>query len=378
MFFRLLVPALLAAALTCTASLAATLVDRSPFAQGHWWDPNRSGNGFEIFNVGNEAMAIWYTFDDAQRPVWYTAQGPVGAASWPLLQHQWAGRPARRLHHRWHACASRSSTPESAEVAFDIGGRTGSWRIQPFNLSGMQNEVDHSGSYFNPANSGWGLTLTHQGDVLGGVLYTYDTAGAPDLVRRLRPRQQRERGPHFRAAARARRAPTPTTSTQPAGRLAFEFRSESRARDRATSSPRRWPRASTSTARSSCSWAARPRRAPPIASSRASTSDASPEGLPAGRHADAAVPRRRRRFLGGTARADLLDHEPAGIRRRRSRPGEDRRQPDLHVRQRPVRLPHAGRARRARRERRRVAAGPGNRPAHERRRRRRWAAPGSM
>src|SRR5690606_13976540 len=36
-----------------------------------------------------------------------------------------------------------------------------------------------TGSWFDPDNSGWGFALTEQGDVLGGVLFTYDAAGAP-------------------------------------------------------------------------------------------------------------------------------------------------------------------------------------------------------
>ena len=57
---------------------AATVSERSPFTQGQWWDPTRPGNGFELFNVGNEGMALWFTFDDGRNPVWYTAQGEIG------------------------------------------------------------------------------------------------------------------------------------------------------------------------------------------------------------------------------------------------------------------------------------------------------------
>ena len=47
---------------------AATIADRSPFAQGTWWDLTRAGNGFELFNAGDQAAVIWYTFDDNGRP----------------------------------------------------------------------------------------------------------------------------------------------------------------------------------------------------------------------------------------------------------------------------------------------------------------------
>ena len=71
---------------------AASMADRSPFFQGHWWDPARSGHGFEIFNAADRVMAVWYTYDTAGRPIWYTAQGPraeLGAKAWPLQLHRW-------------------------------------------------------------------------------------------------------------------------------------------------------------------------------------------------------------------------------------------------------------------------------------------------
>lgn len=167
-----------------SVALATTIEERSLFAQGHWWDPNRSGSGFEIFDASGEVMVIWYTFDDASRPVWYTAQGrldALGTQDWPLLKHRWAnGRKAG-----FDVVGSLRLTlshAEGAQVAWRIGEQRGTWPIQPFIVSGVLNEVDHSGSYFNPENSGWGITVTQQGDVLGGILYTYDAAGAPTWV----------------------------------------------------------------------------------------------------------------------------------------------------------------------------------------------------
>ena len=83
---------LLFAVLAATATMAATMAERSPFFQGHWWDPNRSGHGFEIFNASDQVMVIWYTYDNAGKPVWYTAQGPRAGLgeTWPLQKHQWS------------------------------------------------------------------------------------------------------------------------------------------------------------------------------------------------------------------------------------------------------------------------------------------------
>jgi uncharacterized secreted protein with C-terminal beta-propeller domain len=226
MFVRRFVLAL-SSLLFATAAMAATLAERSPFLQGHWWNPARSGNGFEIFNTADQAMVIWYTYDDAGRPIWYTAQGDVASLgtqqSWPLLQHRWsAGRRAGaevvgtlRLDVRH---------PESIDVAWNLHGKSGIQRVEPYTLSGTVSEVDHTGSWFDPANSGWGFTFTEQGEFVGGVLFTYDAAGAPTWVAGFE-RNDASVELYTASGACPSCAYTPTV-LRSAGRLGFEFRGE--------------------------------------------------------------------------------------------------------------------------------------------------------
>ncbi len=223
MLLRRLASTLLAV-LACTTALAATIAERSPFLQGHWWDPSRSGNGFEIFNVGEQAMAIWYTYDEGGAPVWYTAQGTMVEPFWPLLKHRWVNGQ-RGPNEVVGSFRFTLRNPEAAQIAFDIRGQAGTWSIEPFHLSGVVNEVDHTGSYYDPTNSGWGLTVTHQGDVLGGVLYTYDASGAPTWYAGF------DRGSQGTVNMITARGSCPTcapvqTTRQSAGTLTFDFRGE--------------------------------------------------------------------------------------------------------------------------------------------------------
>lgn len=177
---------LLAAFLAClslAASAAGFFEDRSPFRQGHWWDPSRSGHGFEILNSGENVFVVWYTYDASESPVWYTAQGSVGTmgASWPLQKHRWGGS---RIVESTTVGQMRLSVNhfESMTAAWELGGAQGSWKIEPFVQSGTINEVDLTGHWYDPANSGWGMTLVDQGDVFGAVIYAYDAAGQPTWV----------------------------------------------------------------------------------------------------------------------------------------------------------------------------------------------------
>ena len=182
---------LLAAFVACLAANAATVEQRSPFRQGHWWDPTRSGHGFEILNAGGQVMLVWYTYDENSRPIWYTAQGdqhgPQGLGSlWTLQKHRWdggrivestgVGNMHLRVDHFERITASW-------QIRTSQGAWTnGTWTLEPFVQSGTANEVDLTGHWFNPAASGWGMTLVDQGDVFGAVIYAYDAAGEPTWV----------------------------------------------------------------------------------------------------------------------------------------------------------------------------------------------------
>lgn len=173
--------AVLAALAIFTAGAAST-ADRSPFAQGHWWDPTRPGSGFEVFNAADQVAVVWFTYDEAGNPVWYTAQGELaglGKETWPLWLQRWNnGRTGTIVG----SLRLEVNHPESMSVSWQLGGKQGTAAIKPFTLSGIVNDVDHTGSWFDPSNSGWGLSVTEQGDVFGGVLFTYDASGAATWV----------------------------------------------------------------------------------------------------------------------------------------------------------------------------------------------------
>ncbi|MGE0358094.1 MAG: beta-propeller domain-containing protein [Burkholderiales bacterium] len=216
----------LAALLVAAPGFAATTADRSAFAQGHWWDPSRPGSGMDLFHAGDEAMVTWFTYEESGRPVWYSAQGrlsTLGTESWPLLKHRW--QDGRKAGYQVVGFARLVlNHPESARFSYEIAGHRDTWDIQPFIVSGVTNEADHSGHWFDPANSGWGLAVTQQGDVLGGVLFTYDASGAPTWAAGF-DRQAASAELHTYTGTCPWCAYAPSKATS-AGQLRFEFASE--------------------------------------------------------------------------------------------------------------------------------------------------------
>jgi hypothetical protein len=183
---RNLIRILLAAALIAAApaGFAASLAERSPFAQGHWWDPAQPGSGFDFFTAGGQVVVNWYTYDANGKSVWYTAQGDLatlGREAWPLLKHRWVnGRKADPVTVGDLRITLVNSESATVQWHVDGGGRNST--IVPFVQAGETLEVDHTGSWFAPDNSGWGFALTQQGSVMGGVLFTYDALGDPVWV----------------------------------------------------------------------------------------------------------------------------------------------------------------------------------------------------
>ncbi len=226
MAFRRTIAVVLALLLATPVIAGVSLSDRSPFAQGHWWDPAGSGSGFDVFNANGQVGVVWFTYDESGRPIWYTSGGAVdtiGTQAWPLLKHRWSngrkqdaavvGSLRLKLLHS-----------ESAEVSWDLAGKQGASSIQPLIVSGVINEFDHSGHWFNPDNIGWGFSLIEQGDVLGGTLFTYDTAGEPTWVSGFQRGGTSVEYLAFKGTCPS--CPYQPPGSSSAGRLAFEFSTE--------------------------------------------------------------------------------------------------------------------------------------------------------
>ena len=169
--------------LAAPAAAESLLSERSAFLPGLWWTPAQPGDGFELYHAGGGSALIWYTYRADGLPVWYTAQGDVvdGRFEGELLRHRWSAQGY-----------AGSQVVGSVELAFDhaehatleweVAGRTGSRAIEPFPMSGIVPETDHTGAWFDPAEPGYGLALAEQGEMLGATLYHYDSAGEPFWV----------------------------------------------------------------------------------------------------------------------------------------------------------------------------------------------------
>jgi uncharacterized secreted protein with C-terminal beta-propeller domain len=219
-------PLFLASLFVSLAAAATTVEQRSPFTQGHWWDPTRSGHGFELLNAAGQVFAVWYTYDEAGAPTWYTIQGDqeLMGNPWPLMRHEWSGGRISRSTVVGQAMLRRQHT-EKIDFIFELNGRSGQWAIEPFRQSGVINEVDLTGHWYDPGQDGWGLSVVDQGDVFGAVIYAYDPAGAPTWVAGF------DRGKGTLVNLYSTRGTCPTcayrpVATAPAGSIRIDYRGD--------------------------------------------------------------------------------------------------------------------------------------------------------
>jgi lysyl endopeptidase len=160
-----------------------------------WWNPSESGWGLNINHQGQTLFVTLFTFDQQGRPLWlvapsvtrtpsgywegtlYRTTGPAfNAVPWTAVTLETAGM--LRLTFKSTSKADLSYSFDSIPVQKSIERQV--FSVPPvchwsaFDRSLTTNFQD---LWWNPAEPGWGINLTHQGDILFATLFTYDESG---------------------------------------------------------------------------------------------------------------------------------------------------------------------------------------------------------
>lgn len=150
--------------------------------EGMWWNPKRSGHGLDIeFNGTNLAVA-WYTYNDDGTPTWYLAAGPFSGTNWTeqLSTFTWDGTKADGSSVG--TITLEFTDPTHASFSWVIDGVAGNEPIEYFVTSSKPTSRDYTGLWFEPTLSGYGLTVSNQGDTEFSILYFYNDQGQPRWV----------------------------------------------------------------------------------------------------------------------------------------------------------------------------------------------------
>jgi len=183
----------------CRATLASAAAPETPGPlTGLWWNPDESGWGIHFAQRSNIVVATWYTYDANGNPKWYIAPNCVGVAGTSGLC---AGTVYQVKGPRFFATTFQPITPDeiSAAGTLDVTFSDANHASLSYEVAGVQRVVaiqrqifpviatvppvvDFTDLWWNPAESGWGMAITHQYGNIFLAWYVYDGSGNPSWL----------------------------------------------------------------------------------------------------------------------------------------------------------------------------------------------------
>lgn len=170
--------------LTTTGFFTSTSVH--PRANGYF-NPGRSGHGVFLATTPQVWALAWYTFDNAGKPIWYTAQGAAAVAGdgiWtaPLYRSTWNGQ--RDLPQEVGKVILTFDGQGSFTYSWKLDGQYGSEPFLPIGSPQCANgNLSVGGGWLRPDQSGWGsYFLNFAGNFEAEAIYVYDSDGLPRWV----------------------------------------------------------------------------------------------------------------------------------------------------------------------------------------------------
>jgi hypothetical protein len=142
---------------------------------GLWFNPARSGHGFDLQFSGPNMLALWYTYEDDGRPVWYLASGPY-AEDWraELLRFTWDPESGKAQPVGVGEMRLRFASARSGTLDWQIGTRSGSEPVQPLTAEATFAIPERTGAWYHADEPGWGLSIHSDGQLRVAILYFYD------------------------------------------------------------------------------------------------------------------------------------------------------------------------------------------------------------
>ncbi len=157
-----------------------------------WWNPAESGWGMNVNHQGTTLFVTLFTYDASGAPMWLVGSSvdeqtdgsfsgelfrvsgpPFDAAPWGAVTPTRVGDISIRF-----------PTASTATVIYSVDGITVSKAVQKQVFGAMPvcmpatssraAATNYQDLWWNPQESGWGINLTHQGNIIFATLFTYD------------------------------------------------------------------------------------------------------------------------------------------------------------------------------------------------------------
>ncbi len=181
-----------------TATFSSAAAPASSNYSDIWWNAAESGWGITIADHQTQLFIVWYTYRLDGSPTWFVIPGGTLSGGKRFFSgdiYQTTGPPysaafdPNQVRVTKVGTASFDFAPPSlaagkALFSYSVGNVSQTKQIerQPFGNAAPDWGYDFTDIYWDPAESGWGLTLAQHGNNVFGVWYTYDLNGQPLFV----------------------------------------------------------------------------------------------------------------------------------------------------------------------------------------------------
>ena len=188
----------------------------APSYEGLWWNTAESGWGISVAHQGDILFAVWYTYDHDGTPIWLVMpdatlqhEGDMDMMDMGMMGMTRNAPSYTGMLYRSRGPAFSSATfdrnavdvkpvgmatflftgNDSGVFAYTVDNFSASKRITRMvyssamttcSIGGVQkgsNGVNYQDLWWRPDESGWGVNIAHQGDILFATWYTYDATG---------------------------------------------------------------------------------------------------------------------------------------------------------------------------------------------------------
>ncbi len=147
-----------------------------------FWIPDRPGHGIDMQTSANQLFIGWYTYGNDGQPTLYSAAAPLEGPLWKAELQSSRRDSASGVIERFSVgdveIHFESDSSARLRWRFDDGDLQGEEGIRAYLFDGAAPRIELTGSWYPPADSGWGASIARQGERTGVVLYYYDAAGA--------------------------------------------------------------------------------------------------------------------------------------------------------------------------------------------------------
>lgn len=157
---------------------------------GLWWNSSESGWGINFTQRGSNIFAAWYTYDSAGKPKWYVApncampaQSSCSGTLYQVTGPLFFGvtfDPSQRNVTAVGSISVSFADNNFGSMSYNVAGQTRSLPIQrQIFRPGPEPQINYTDMWWNPAESGWGMAITQQSNVMFLAWYVYDDVGQP-------------------------------------------------------------------------------------------------------------------------------------------------------------------------------------------------------